>query len=101
MSATVVFAVAWGALVLGHWAHNQPATSVKQVLEMTFALIVIALLDQGETEPVAKGFAWLFLAAVLLRSDSILTALAKVTGAGTGAAGPAAAVKPIPPQPPR
>ena len=86
MSATVVFAIAWGALVLGHWANNQPSTNVRQVLEMTFALIVIALLDQGETEPVAKGFAWLFLAAVLLRSDSILTALAKRTGTGTAPA---------------
>ena len=85
MSATVVFAIAWAALLLGHWANNQPTTNVKQVLEMGFALIVIALLDQGQTEPIAKGFAWLFLAAVLLRSDSILTALAKTTGTGTSA----------------
>ena len=86
MSATVVFAIAWGALILGHWANNEPATSTKQVLEMAFALIIIALLDQGETEPVAKGFAWLFLAAVLLSSKSILTGLAKVTGMGTAPA---------------
>lgn len=86
MSATVVFAIAWGALLLGHWANNKPTTSTKQVLEMAFALVVIALLDQGETEPVAKGLAWLFLAAVLLRSDSILTALATRTGTGTGPA---------------
>lgn len=86
MSATVVFALAWGCLLLGHWAGNKPTTNVKQVIEMAFALLVIALLDQGETEPVARGFAWLFLAAVLLRPDSILTALAKRTGTGTGAA---------------
>ena len=84
MSATVVFAIAWGALILGHWANNKPTINVKQVIEMAFALLVIALLDQGETEPIAKGFAWLFLAAVLLRNDSILTALAKRTGTGTG-----------------
>lgn len=83
MSATVVFALAWASLILGHWANNQPTINVKQIIEMAFALIVISLLDQGETEPVAKGFAWLFLAAVLLRSDSILTALAKRTGTGT------------------
>lgn len=82
----MVFAIAWGALILGHWASNKPTISVKQVIEMAFALIVIALLDQGETEPVAKGLAWLFLAAVLLRSDSVLTALASRTGAGTGPA---------------
>lgn len=83
MSATMVFAIAWGCLLLTHWANNKPTITTKQVLEMAFALIVIALLDQGETEPVAKGFAWLFLAAVLLRNDSILTALAKRTGTGT------------------
>ena len=82
----MVFALAWGALILGHWAHNKPAISSRQVIEMAFALLVIALLDHGETEPVAKGFAWLFLAAVLLRSDSILTALAKRTGTGTAPA---------------
>jgi len=86
MSATVVFALAWGALILGHWANGKPTINVKQLLEMAFALLVIALLDQGETEPIAKGFAWLFLAAVLLRSDSILTALAKRTGTGTAPA---------------
>ena len=86
MSATVVFALAWGALLLGHWANGKPTTNVKQILEMTFALVFIALLDQGETADIAKGFAWLFLAAVLLRNDSILTALAKRTGTGTGKA---------------
>jgi hypothetical protein len=83
MKATMVFLIAWGALVLGHWANNKPTINQKQVIEMAFALIVIAIMDQGETEPVAKGFAWLFLAAVLLRNDSILTALAKRTGTGT------------------
>jgi len=86
MNATTVFLIAWGALILGHWANSQPAVNTRQVLEMAFALIVIALLDQGQTEPLAKGLAWLFLAAVLLRSDSILTALARRTGTGTGPA---------------
>lgn len=77
MSATTVFLIAWGALLLGHWASNQPTTSTRQVVEMAFALLVIALLDQGESQGIAKGLAWLFLAAVLLRNDSILTALAR------------------------
>jgi hypothetical protein len=81
----MVFAIAWGALILSHWANNKPTISTKQVIEMAFALLLIALMDQGETEPIAKGFAWLFLAAVLLRNDSILTALAKRTGTGTAA----------------
>jgi hypothetical protein len=85
MSAVTVFAIAWGALILGHWANNKPTINQKQVIEMAFALLVIALLDQGETQDIAKGFAWLFLAAVLLRNDSIMTALAKRTGVGTAA----------------
>lgn len=87
MSAVTVFLIAWGALIVGHWSHNQPTINTKQVIEMAFALILIAMLEGIEdTEPIAKGFAWLFLAAVLLRSDSVLTGLAKVTGTGTGPA---------------
>lgn len=88
MSATMVFALAWALLILGHWANGKPTTNVKQVIEMAFVLIFIALLDQGETADVAKGFAWLFLAAVILRPDSIVTALAKRTGTGTANAKP-------------
>ena len=37
-----------------------------------------AILDTAfQTEPVAKGFAWLFLVAVLLSNKSVLTALGK------------------------
>lgn len=86
MSATVVFVIAWGALILSHWANNQPTISVKQIIEMVVALLLIAFMDQGETQPIARGLAWLFLAAVLLSNDSILTALAKRTGTGTGKA---------------
>lgn len=78
MSATTIMMIAFGALVLTHWANNEPTLSVKTVVEMIFAIIVIALLDQGQTEPIAKGFAWIFLAAVLLSSKSILNALGKV-----------------------
>ena len=88
MSATMVMTIAFGALILGHWANNQPTfgkSPGKMIIELAFALLVIALLDQGETADIAKGFAWLFLAAVLLRKDSLLTGLAKVTGTGTGA----------------
>lgn len=78
MTATTIMLVAFGALILTHWANNQPTLSAKLVVEMVFAILVIAFLDQGQTEPIAKGFAWLFLAAVLLSKGSILTALDKV-----------------------
>ena len=84
MNAVAVMLIAWGALILTHWANGKPAISRQQVLEMTFAVIFIAVLAGiPAAEPVAKGFAWLFLAAVLLRNDSILTALAKRSGAST------------------
>jgi hypothetical protein len=87
MSATMVFLLAWGALIVGHWSHSEPTITVKQVIEMSFALIVIAIMDSfDKTEHIAKGFAWLFLAAVLLRSDSVLTGLAKASGTGTQSA---------------
>lgn len=82
MRATTIMLLAIGALILAHWAHGKPTVNPKMVVELAFALIVIAALDQGDTEPVARGFAWLFLAAVLLSNGSVLTALA-------GAGGPA------------
>lgn len=87
MSATTVMLVAFGALILGHWANNEPTLSVKVVIEMTFAILFIAFLEGiPSTQPIATGFAWLFLAATLLSNKSILTGLAKVTGTGTGKA---------------
>lgn len=83
MSATTIMMLAFGLLVVTHWANNKPAVSVKVVIEMAFAILFIALLDQGKTEPIATGFAWLFLVAVLLRGDSILTALSKAENAKT------------------
>ena len=87
MSATTVMLLAWGALIIGHWSNNQPTINKTEIIEMSFAVLVIAILEsQRSTEPIAKGFAWLFLAAVLLRSDSVLTGLAKATGTGTAPA---------------
>lgn len=81
MNASTVMIVAILAAVVGRWAHDQPTASVKTVVEAAFAVLVIALLDQGPTEAVAKGFAWLFLMAVLLSNNSPLTGLAKVINA--------------------
>jgi hypothetical protein len=111
MRATTVMLLAIGALILAHWANNKKTVNPKMVIELTFALIVIAALDQGKTEPVAKGFSWLFLVAVLLSNESILTSLAKSTGQGAGtvpappslvrqAPGPAVPLTPVPQAPP-
>lgn len=80
MRASTFMLVAFGALILGHWANNKPTWNVKMVIEMAFALVVISLLDQGKTEPIARGFALLFLAAVLLGKNSPLTGIAKAAG---------------------
>ena len=87
MSATTVMLVAFGAMILGHWANSEPTLSVKVVIEMAFAILFIAFLEGiPSAQPIATGFAWLFLAATLLSNKSILTGLAKVTGTGTGKA---------------
>ena len=36
---------------------NEKSLDPKVIVEAGFAILVIALLDQGETEPVARGFA--------------------------------------------
>lgn len=98
MSATTTMVVAIGAGVVGRWANNQKAIpDAAQVIEVLFALVLIAALDQGRTQGIARGFSYLFLAAVLLSNNSPLTGLARATNskaantATTGAAAGAAA----------
>jgi hypothetical protein len=87
MSATTVMLVAFGALILAHWANNEPTLSAKLLIEMAFAVLFIAFLEGiPNAQPIAQGLAWIFLAATLLSNKSILTGLAKVTGTGTGKA---------------
>lgn len=81
MRATSIMLLGVGALIFSHWAHNKKTVNTKMVIELAFVIIVIAALDQGKTEQLAKGFAWLFLAAVLLAKDSVLDALPKVAAA--------------------
>jgi hypothetical protein len=69
--------VAFGVGILGRWAHNQKITAATAV-RAVFAILVIAALDTGKTEPVAKGLASLFLAAVLLGKNSPLNAIQKI-----------------------
>ena len=77
--------IAFGLLIIAHWANSESTVTAKLVVEMVFAILLVAFLDQGSTEPIAKGLAWIFLVAVLLSKNSPLTALAKVTSTGTAA----------------
>lgn len=62
MRASMIMAVAVGMYVLARWERNEPAVTLDGVLGGLFVIVVIALLDQGPTESVARGFAWLFFA---------------------------------------
>lgn len=61
MSAVMIMVVAVILYIVHRWATNKPAVTLPIVLSGIFAIFIIALLDQGKTEPIAKGFAWLFL----------------------------------------
>lgn len=73
--ATVILFLALLSGIAGRWAHGKSLPSGTGVLQIVFALIVITALDRGETRPIARGFAYLFLAVVLLGPDSPVTAL--------------------------
>lgn len=82
MSATTVMAIAVVGGLVGRWAHSQKTVpSAAGVVEIVFAAVVIAALDQGRTQGIARGFAWLFLAAVLLSDNSPLTGIANTVNA--------------------
>lgn len=79
-------AIAVGLFILHRWATNQSAVTLPILLSGAFAIFVIALLDGGRTEPVAKGFAWLFLAAAAYRAlpafTGALSSAQKAAGKG-------------------
>jgi hypothetical protein len=81
MRASYVAALAFLLLVIGRWAHGKPALNVQTVVGGAFVILVIAGLDQGATEEIARGIAWLILAAVALSANSPLTAIATAAGA--------------------
>jgi putative exporter of polyketide antibiotics len=81
VSAVTIMLIAFGALILAHWANNQPTISQTALIEMIFAVLFIAFLEGVPgAAPIAQGLAWIFLAATLLGNDSILTGLTKATG---------------------
>lgn len=75
-------------LVLAHWANGQPAASGTMVIEVAFAILLVAMLDHGRTEPVAQGLSWLFFIAVILSRNSVLGALQRFRGTGAGTISP-------------
>lgn len=77
MRASTIMLIAFGVSILGRWAHNKPI-GAGTVVRALFAILVIAALDQGETEPIARGFAALFLTAVLLGNNSPLNAIQSI-----------------------
>lgn len=84
MNATELMALALLLAIIGRWEHGETAVpSGKGIVEIIFALLLVAFLDQGRTQPLARGFAYIFLAAVLLGAKSPLTGL---TGASVVAA---------------
>lgn len=73
--ATVILFLALAAGITGRWAHGKKLPTGTGLLQIVFALVVITVMDRGETRPIARGFAWLFLVVVLLGPDSPITAL--------------------------
>jgi hypothetical protein len=81
MRASTVMALALVTYVIHRWATNKTAVDARTVVEGIFAVVVIAVLDQGETEPIAKGFAWLFLVVALMNTlPTIATAASRPAG---------------------
>lgn len=77
MRASTVMALAVGLYVVHRWATpGKTALDGKTVVEGVFAVLVVAMLDQGRTEGIAKGFAWLFF---LVAAYTAAPALEKAT----------------------
>ena len=81
----MVMALAILLYIIARWARNEPAVTLTGVVSGLFAVFIIALLDQGRTEQIARGFAWLF---VIVAAYNAIPPLAKaaVPAAGKQAA---------------
>lgn len=80
MRAYAIMLVAVLLYLVHRWGSNEKSLDPKVIVEAGFAILVIALLDQGETEPVARGFAWLFLAGA---AYTAIPTIAKASGTTT------------------
>ena len=84
MTATMVMALAILLYVIARWSRNQPAVTLGGVVSGLFAIFIIAMLDQGRTEQIAKGFAWLFFIVAAYNAIPPLASLT-TTAAKSGA----------------
>ena len=84
MRASVVMAVAVLLYVITRWSRNEPAVTLPGVVGGAFVILVIALLDQGRTEEIARGFAWLFFIVAAYNAIPPLATAAGTTAANTG-----------------
>lgn len=80
MRASTIMVIAVLLYVVHRWATNQKAVDAKTVVEAAFAILVIAILDQGRTEEIARGFAWIFLFAA---AYTAIPTIAKASGNST------------------
>ena len=80
MRASTIMLAAAVLYLVHRWGTNQKTIDPKTAVEVAFAVFVIALLDQGQTEPVAKGFAWLFFAGAAYATIPMID---KATGSRT------------------
>lgn len=60
MTATMIMVVAVLLFIIARWTRNQPAVTLPIVMSGAFAIFVIALLDHGRAQEIARGLAWLF-----------------------------------------
>lgn len=61
MRASHLMAIAVLLYIIKRWAHGETAVDSRVVAGGLFAILVIAMLDEGRTEEIARGFAWLFV----------------------------------------
>jgi len=89
----MVMALAILLYIIARWSKNEPAVTLTGVVSGLFAVFIIALLDQGRTEPIARGFAWLFFIAAAYNAVPPLAAAA-VPAAKKSAAAAKSTLKP-------
>ena len=84
MRASVVMAVAVLLYVITRWSRNEPAVTLPGVVGGVVVILVIALLDQGRTEEIARGFAWLFFIVAAYNAIPPLSKAATTTAKTSG-----------------
>jgi len=86
--ASTLMAIAVLLYVVHRWATpGQTAVNSKVIVSGGFAILVIAMLDTGRTEEIAKGFAWLFLVVAAYQAIPAIHTAATSGGASVKATG--------------